>query len=593
MKNEINHIPVKSVVYEFWQSIKVYKWSLFISIVATLVPPLASVAMPLYYRQFFNTLAAATGDKTHYVSALLAPIIVVFALNLIAWLGWRILAFSGGYFQAKTMAQMRQRAFSYLMSHSYAFFTNNFTGSLTQKVNKYARAFERLSDRFFYNMIPLSIRVVGVIIVVWTIRPSISIVIMVWTVIFMAVQYILARARLPYDLARSNADTRATAVLSDVITNQNTVDLFSGYEREEGLYREVTDEQANLTLKSWYMQGYVEAIQAFLIIVMEFLLFYFTIRYWSQGFVTIGTFVLLQSYLIGLGSQLWDFSRVIRDFYDGFSDAREMVEIIRRPQDVKDAPNAGTLTVTHGEVRFTDVVFAFNPSRTVLNHVELTIPAGQKVALVGPSGAGKSTLVRLLLRFYDITSGAITIDGQNIATVTQESLHDNVSFVPQDPVLFHRTLMENIRYGRPSATDAEVLEASSLAHCHEFIKDLPKGYDTYVGERGIKLSGGERQRVAIARAILKNAPILVLDEATSSLDSHSEMLIQQALDTLMKGKTTIVIAHRLSTIRKMDRILTIEHGAIAQDGTHEALSEKEGIYKKLWKLQAGGFLPTS
>ena len=213
------------------------------------------------------------------------------------------------------------------------------------------------------------------------------------------------------------------------------------------------------------------------------------------------------------------------------------------------------------------------------------------MALIGPSGAGKSTFVRLLLRLYDIHSGEILIDGQNISKVTQNSLRDNISLVPQDPVLFHRTLMENIRYGKPLATDEQVIRAARLAHCDEFIEQLPKKYDTYVGERGIKLSGGERQRVAIARAILKNAPILVLDEATSSLDSHSEMLIQDALDTLMKGETTVVIAHRLSTIRKMDRIIVFENGKIIEEGSHEALIEKTGgLYAKLWSLQAGGVL---
>ncbi len=218
------------------------------------------------------------------------------------------------------------------------------------------------------------------------------------------------------------------------------------------------------------------------------------------------------------------------------------------------------------------------------------IAPGEKIALVGPSGAGKSTITKLLLRLYDINSGAIEIDGQNIAEVTQESLRNAIAFVPQEPVLFHRTLMENIRYGRRDATDAEVIDAAKKAHCHEFIAALPEGYNTYVGERGIKLSGGERQRVAIARAILKDAPILVLDEATSSLDSESEHLIQDALEVLMRGKTVIVIAHRLSTIMKMDRIVVLEGGQVVAEGTHEELLQQGGLYHKLWSIQAGGFI---
>ena len=226
----------------------------------------------------------------------------------------------------------------------------------------------------------------------------------------------------------------------------------------------------------------------------------------------------------------------------------------------------------------------------MLHDFTLTIEGGQKVALVGPSGAGKSTITKLLLRLFDVKGGSIEVDGQNITKVTQDSLREAISFVPQEPILFHRTLMENIRYGRLDATNEEVLEAAKKAHCHEFISSLPQGYETFVGERGVKLSGGERQRVAIARAILKNSPILVLDEATSSLDSESESLIQDALNVLMEGKTVIVIAHRLSTIMKMDRIIVLQNGAIVADGTHNELLADGGLYQKLWSIQAGGFL---
>jgi ABC-type multidrug transport system fused ATPase/permease subunit len=226
----------------------------------------------------------------------------------------------------------------------------------------------------------------------------------------------------------------------------------------------------------------------------------------------------------------------------------------------------------------------------VLKNFNLKIAGGEKIALVGPSGAGKTTVTKLLLRLYDVKGGAIKIDGQNISDITQDSLRDAISFVPQEPVLFHRTLMENIRYGRRGASDEEVLQAARQAHCHEFIERLPEKYNTYVGERGVKLSGGERQRVAIARALLKNSPILVLDEATSSLDSESEALIQDALETLMQGKTVVVIAHRLSTIMKMDRIVVVESGTIAAQGTHLELVKQEGLYRKLWSIQAGGFI---
>jgi len=293
-----------------------------------------------------------------------------------------------------------------------------------------------------------------------------------------------------------------------------------------------------------------------------------------------------------LGSRLWDFGRIVHDFYEGYADAKEMVEIMKLPYEVRDVSDAKPLMVSKGEVFFEGVNFSFSDARErdILKGINLKIRDGEKIALVGPSGSGKTTLVRLLLRFYDVVSGGIYVDGQNIQSVTLISLRDNIALVPQDPILFHRTIMENIRYGREGASDEEVINAARLAHCDEFIRGLRQQYETFVGERGIKLSGGERQRVAIARAILKNAPILILDEATSSLDSYSESLIQSALDNLMKGKTTIVIAHRLSTIRKMDRIIILEKGMTKEEGTHEELILRDSLYRKLWDLQAGGFI---
>ena len=280
----------------------------------------------------------------------------------------------------------------------------------------------------------------------------------------------------------------------------------------------------------------------------------------------------------------------LRRIYDAIADGTEMVEILQKPHDIQDISNAKILQVATGSVLFKQVNFGFGENKSVLSNLSLDIPGGQRVALVGPSGAGKSTITKLLLRLFDIKGGTIEIDGQDIAKVTQDSLREHIAFVPQEPVLFHRSLMDNIRYGRRDATDDEVIEAAKQAHCHEFISGLAEGYNTFVGERGVKLSGGERQRVAIARAILKNAPILILDEATSSLDSESESLIQDALATLMQNKTVLVIAHRLSTIMKMDRIVVLEGGKVVADGTHEQLLTENGLYHKLWSIQAGGFL---
>ena len=301
------------------------------------------------------------------------------------------------------------------------------------------------------------------------------------------------------------------------------------------------------------------------------------------------SFALLQGYAYTLTNTLAEIGRTLRNLFGALADAKEMVEILEKPIEITDADNAKPLVISEGAIAFKKVSFRYKTQSSGVQDLSLAIRGGEKVALVGPSGAGKSTLTKLLFRFYDVTTGSITIDGQDIKQITQQSLRDAISLVPQEPILFHRTIMENIRYGNPSASDEEVIQAAKQARCHEFISRLAKGYETYVGERGIKLSGGERQRVAIARAILKNAPILVLDEATSSLDSESEALIQEALTELMKGKTTIVIAHRLSTVMQMDRILVLDHGKIVDEGTHADLIERDGLYQSLWNIQAGGF----
>jgi ABC-type multidrug transport system fused ATPase/permease subunit len=346
-----------------------------------------------------------------------------------------------------------------------------------------------------------------------------------------------------------------------------------------------------VTLRSWRADAFVQAAQEILALAVQVGLLMGAVLLWQKGLVTVGDFVLIQVYVLGLIDRVWGIGNTLRRVYDGFADASEMLDIIERPLAITDAQGAKPLALGSGRIELRDVTFAFDSERPVLKGFSFAIAGGEKVALVGPSGAGKSTITRLLLRLYDPSEGAVTIDGQDIKTITQESLRKAISYVPQESVLFHRSLKENIAYGKPEASDEEIIEAAKRAHCHDFISTLPQGYETLVGERGIKLSGGERQRVAIARAILKNAPILILDEATSSLDSESEAHIQAALVELMQGKTVIAIAHRLSTIMKMDRIIVMEQGNVVLTGTHrELVAGETNLYKKLWDIQAGGFI---
>jgi len=583
-------VGLKEVIVAFWGGIKSKKWNLFALVISIILANIVGTIIPLFYKDFFDVIS--TGNSKEIITPQLFAIIFwVLFFNGIYWILYRLATLANNYYEPKVMANLKQQSYDHLMGHSYSFFVNNYAGSLVQKVNRLARAFERITDNLVWNLLPLLVRVVSILIVVSFINKWITLVIFIWTILFLSFNIIFSRWKLKYDIKAAAIDSVATGYLSDTISNQNTIQLFNGYEFESKGYKKVTNEQVKVTVFAWNLDAVIEGGQSFLSFAIEFVLFYFAIKYWDQGLITVGVFVLLQTYVLSIIHQLWGFTRLVRDLYQGYADSKEMVEIMLLPHDIKDVPGAKDIISDKGEIEFKDVTFSFNQGRKVLENINLKINSGEKIALIGPSGAGKTTFVRLLLRLYSTTSGDIFVDGQPISQTTQESLRKHISMVPQDPILFHRTLAENIAYGNRGATKEQIQEAARLAHCDEFIKELPNGLETYVGERGVKLSGGERQRVAIARAILKNAPILVLDEATSSLDSNSEHLIQDALNTLMKDKTTIIIAHRLSTIQKMDRIVVIDDGKIIEQGSHEQLlKNKKSLYKKLWELQAGGFL---
>lgn len=574
----------------FWKGMKPQKWKLFLIVFSIVFYNLLYIVTPLFYKHFFDVIIIG-GNTPSVAETLLRIVIYIGLLHGLAWLLSRVAEFANNTYQPLTMANLKQQAYDHLIEHSYGFFANNFVGSLVQRVNRFGRAFERLSDNVVWNLLPLLVRVCGVLVVLFFINRWIDLVVLVWITVFLSFNIVFSRWKLKYDIKSAEMDSKATGYLADTITNQNTVTLFNGILYEKKGYKDVTGEQASLIRFTWNLDAVINAVQSVLSFGIEFVLFYFAIKYWSLGIITVGVFVLLQSYAGNLIDQLWGFTRIVRDMYQAYADAKEMVEILKLSHEIQDVPGAKKLIVEKGKIEFKDLNFSFHQTRKVLENINVTIQPGERVALIGPSGAGKTTFVRLLLRLYSPTSGNIFIDGQDILKVMQDSLRKNIGMVPQDPILFHRTLAENIGYGNQDVSLEKIEKAAQLAHCDEFIKNLPQGLQTYVGERGVKLSGGERQRVAIARAILKAAPILILDEATSSLDSHSEMLIQDALSTLMQGKTTIVIAHRLSTIQRMDRILVIDEGKIIEEGNHSDLLAKEGsLYKKLWTLQAGGFL---
>jgi ATP-binding cassette subfamily B protein len=578
-----------SVLRIYIKAVGKYPISVLFMFVGVLGMQAANLVAPLYLKQLFNILAANTPSDA-VVAKLVATIGFIALWWMVMWISNRIEHFVNLRVIANVMADLTSQAFGYLVDHSYNFFISNFAGSLTHKVNKFNRSFQALYEGIFVTLFPTFVFVCGAIVVLYLRNPRLGIILGVWVVLFVLFQIWVTNLRQPLRRERSHLDTRVTATLADAIGNHSTIVLFSGGKYERALLDTVLHLWRKASIRSWNADAFIWSGVGLLITGIEILLLYEAVQFWSKGLLTIGDFVLIQAYLLTLFEKLVAIQHELRRFYDAFADGGEMVQILETPHGVQDKPQASKLETTKGEIRFESIGFNFHDERQILTDFSLTVAGGEKIALVGPSGAGKSTISRLLLRLYDVKSGAITIDKQNIRDITQDSLHKAIAFVPQEPVLFHRTLLDNVRYGRPEATKAEVIEAAKKAHCHEFISQLKDGYDTYVGERGIKLSGGERQRVAIARAILKNSPILVLDEATSSLDSESEALIQDALQTLMQGKTVIVIAHRLSTIMNMDRIVVLEGGKIAAEGTHQELVEHKGLYHKLWSIQAGGFI---
>ncbi|MEK7618940.1 MAG: ABC transporter ATP-binding protein [Patescibacteria group bacterium] len=589
-RSKAKDIRSHDVLIVYWQSMKTHRLLVVVALFGTAISTIVSLAYPFFYREFIDLLSVAQSREEAY-PVLFQIIMAMLTVSLIDRVFQRASGFFDAAFQCRVMADLCTESFRVLLRHSHGFFANNFTGALVQKVNRLSRSFERFWDAIQYGFFPLSIRIIGTIILLWTVNSSVAIAMLVWTILFIIFNVLFSLYKIRFDTIRANLDSKVTGALADAITNNTNIKLFAATGREEKRFFDVAELRRKSQVLSWNLGNINMSVQSVLVLILEFFLLYIALNAWKAGTLSVGTFVLIQSYSIELFFRLWDLGRKIREVYESIADSKEMVEIFKAPRAVVDGDGSVPLTVKGGKIQFQNVLFCYPNGRTLIDRLSFTIRAGERVAFVGPSGAGKTTIINLLLRFYNIQAGSISIDGRNIAKVTQDSVREAIGFVPQEPILFHRTLMENIRYGRSEASDAEVFEASRRAHCDEFIARLSKGYDTMVGERGIKLSGGERQRIAIARAIVKNAPVLVLDEATSSLDSHSEQLIQDALGQLMSGRTTIAIAHRLSTIRMMDRIIVMDKGGIAEEGTHDQLlKRKKGLYRHLWHLQSGGFL---
>lgn len=583
----MKQVTVKDVFTLFVRAALRYPWRILFLFAATVTAVGLETAQPWIIKWLFDLLESTTPSVA--TIGVFLPVIAAFAaIKVTGWVAWRTQEFVNHRFQPVVMADVEVDAFDYLIDHSYQFFADTFAGSLVKKVGRLARAFERFADEMMFQAVPTVIITVSAAVGLSSQWPLLGGLFVMWMAVYVLFNLWALRWANEADTRRAAIDSEVGGALADAVSNAVTIKLFPAHDHERERLAEVLGRRSRAYTTSWDRHGVIFAVQGMLMIVIEVVLMYLGVTAWIAGTLTLGDLAFIQTFMALVFRKVWDISRSLRHLFDAYADGKEMVEILTLPHGVRDVRNAKPLAVTRGAVSFQNVSFSF--ARTpVLERFSLAIKPQEKVALVGPSGAGKSTITKLLLRFYDVQQGTVLVDGQDIAKVTQESLRSQIALVPQEPILFHRTLLENIRYGRRDATDEEVVAAAQQAHCHEFIARLPRKYHTYVGERGIKLSGGERQRVAIARAILKNAPILVLDEATSSLDSESEALIQDSLRALMREKTVVAIAHRLSTINQMDRIVVVEKGRVAAQGTHQELLRGKGTYANLWNIQAGGF----
>lgn len=567
-----------------------YPWTFSMVVVAILAATASNLIAPLFLKEFIDLVASSTPERIALTAAL-SSLGLYAAAMFVNWASYRLQMMTVSRLQTSIQSDLTNSSFSYLIFHGHDFFINNFAGTLTGRVGRYTRSYQRVFNSLIEGMAPTLLFAAGVIVVLFMQNYWLGIGLLSWTIFFIALQFFMTRWRYQYKILRAVHDSKVTGTLSDAIGNHSAIAFFAAEQYEKSRLGRIVADWHDATIKAWNSDAINAATQGFLTRIAQIGLLFVGFYLWWLGAISVGDLVLIQIYTLTLMDRVSDIGGNMRQLYDAFAEANEMIDVMEMPHAIVDSPDAPALAVTGGRVAFESVGFGFNESIPILKDFSLTIDPGEKIALVGPSGAGKSTITKLLLRLYDVTKGAIRIDGQDIRDVTQESLRQNVAFVPQESILFHRTLRENIAYGKQDASLEEVIAAAKKAHCHEFIASLTEGYDTHVGERGVKLSGGERQRVAIARAILKDAPILILDEATSSLDSESEALIQDALRVLMEGKTVIVIAHRLSTIMTMDRIIVVEDGKIAAEGTHDELvNHTGGLYQKLWSIQAGGFI---
>lgn len=525
----------------------------------------------------------------------LTPYVLVYGgLWLFGELCWRLAIHLLIKVEVRGMERLYSNAMRYLLEKDLAFFHNNFAGSLTTKTRNYAGRYIETVDTVMFNIAPYLIPLVFICFVLWQYSPLLVLVLLGMLVLVVAIVLPMIIHRRKLVTARETASTKATGYVADIYSNIDAVRTFANEKWELAHHKTYVADLGEKSKRSWnYQNQRIDMVVSPFYVLTNVLGLLVAIHVAKTTGQQIEVVFLTFTYYAFITRFLWEFNEIYRRLETSFSEAAQFTALLAEKPTITDVAEPEEFKVDKGRIEFKNVSFDHNSPESddaLFSSLSLTIKPGEKIGLVGHSGGGKTTLTKLIMRLMDINGGEILIDDQSIAKVKQSELRNRLSYVPQEPIMFHRTLSENIAYGNKNASESDILKASKMAHADEFIQKLRDGYKTLVGERGVKLSGGQRQRVAIARAMLKNAPILLLDEATSALDSESEKLIQSALWKLMEGKTAIVIAHRLSTIQRMDRILVLDNGQVVESGSHRELLKNSGIYAELWKHQSGGFI---
>lgn len=588
MKNKPNS---KEIFRLFWKTSEPYKHRRNLAIFFAMLTLVVTIFVgPLIIAQLLSIIQH---DQLHDAKNLWTLIALYSVSGL--WssvIGWRLVLYLVWTFETAMQRDLYAQCFSKLTNQTLFFHSNKFGGSLVSQTNKLIGAVESFWDTIIWSVLPLVVSLIGSIIVLSTLLWQYALFLLIFSIVFSLVVYYGSKPIAKLTKKEAKASNKLNGQLADVISNVLAVKSSGAEAMEQKFFTKTVNSWRDSSLD--VMRGFlkVSTVYSSINMVIKIGAIAFAVYAAQNNLISVASVYLIITYTGSVAHELWNMNGIMRNYNRIIGNANDMVEILQTPTTLIDKSDL-KLKVTNGEISMDKITFTHDEGQgdTLFQDFSLDIKPGEKIGLVGASGSGKTTLTKLLLRFADIDSGKITIDGQDISEVTQASLRAKIAYVPQEPLLFHRSVRENIAYGRPDATDAEIEEAAKKAGAYDFIVGLKDGFDTMVGERGIKLSGGQRQRVAIARAILKDAPILVLDEATSALDSESEALIQKSLETLMENRTSIVIAHRLSTIAKLDRIIVLKDGKIVEDGSHdELINKKRGVYAKLWARQSGGFI---